>query len=661
MSIFRVSTPHPRHIGGLDGLRAIAVLLVLIYHLAPKALTGGFLGVDIFFVISGFLITTLLLREVRKSGQIRLVAFWQRRARRLLPPLALVVLVSTTLAYLVDRDLLVNIGKQILGTVFFVSNWMFIANGTDYFTQDTPELFRNTWSLAIEEQFYLVLPLLALLLITLRSRATRGLPLLILGVISAGFMAGMAVDGIDPTRIYFGSDTHSFGLLLGAALAVFAEPRKGTDVARQIGRSGQILTTSIAVLGGAVFLYLAFTVKEASLESFTGGFQLATLLAVAIIWAITRPGAIVGRALDCAPLRWIGERSYGIYLWHWPLLLIVTAALKNVFGGSAPLALVIIITATATFGLAALSYTYVEQPVRRSGIRGAFRLMRLRASRTTRQSIIAIAVLAVVIVSVPMTAVAVAAAPERTSSADVIARGEAMLKQQQAAAEAQAIADAKAAEEAKAAEDARRQTEAPKGKPGAKPTTKDPKGPKKPQPRPAPVPIEVTGADITAVGDSVMLASLPELSARFPGIAVDAAVSRGMSVGADLIEAQAENGTLRSVVLVGLGTNGPVDHDDLARITKAAGNDRFVIFVDAHADRDWIPQVNQDLAAFAAERPGVVTAPWTEMVSGVPDALAGDDIHPNPSGGEIYADAAQQAFDAMLSPGEVRGWSVPRR
>ncbi|MBC9944272.1 acetyltransferase [Leucobacter sp. cx-328] len=657
MSIFRVSTPHPRHIGGLDGLRAIAVLLVLIYHLAPKALTGGFLGVDIFFVISGFLITTLLLREVRKSGRIRLIAFWQRRARRLLPPLALVVLVSTTLAYLVDRDLLVNIGKQILGTVFFISNWMFIGNGTDYFTQDTPELFRNTWSLAIEEQFYLVLPLLALLLVTLRSRATRGLPLLVLGFISAGFMAGMAADGIDPTRIYFGSDTHSFGLLFGATLAVFAEPRTGGDAASPLGRGGQLLTTSIAVLCGGAFLYLAFTVREASLESFTGGFQLATLLAVAIIWAITRPGAVAGRVLDCAPLRWIGERSYGIYLWHWPLLLIVTAALKNVFGGSAPLALIIIITATATFGLAALSYTYVEQPVRRSGIRSAFRIMRLRASRTTRQSIIAIAVLTVVIVSVPMTAVAVAVAPTRTTSAEVIARGEEMLKQQQASAEAQAAADAKAAAEA---------AETAKGKPGAtssgaKPATKDPKDPKKSQPRPAPVPIEVTGADITAVGDSVMLASLPELSARFPGIAVDAAVSRGMGVGADLIEAQAANGTLRSVVLVGLGTNGPVDHDDMVRITKAAGNDRFVVFVDAHADRDWIAQVNQDLEGFAAERPGVVTAPWTEMVAGVPDALAGDDIHPNPRGGEIYADAAQKAFDDMFSPGEARGWSVPRR
>ncbi|MGR4010735.1 acyltransferase family protein [Leucobacter sp. 1207-22] len=656
MSIFRVSTPHPRHIGGLDGLRAIAVLLVLIYHLAPQSLTGGFLGVDVFFVISGFLITTLLLREVRKTGRIRLIPFWQRRARRLLPPLALVVLVSTTLAYLVDRDLLVGIGKQLLGTIFFVSNWVFISSGTDYFAQDTPELFRNTWSLAIEEQFYLVLPLFALLLVTLRSRSTRGLPLLILGVISAGFMAGMAADGIDPTRIYFGSDTHSFGLLWGAALAVFAEPKERTS--EPIGRGAQVLTTGVALIAGVAFLWLAFTVKEASLESFTGGFQLATLLALAIIWAITRPGAAIGRWLDCRPLRWIGERSYGIYLWHWPLLLIVTAALKSVTGGSAPTALVIIITATATFGLAALSYTYVEQPVRRAGIRGALRIMRLRTSRTTRQSIIGIGVLAVVLVTVPVTAVAVAVAPERTSSADVIARGEAELKEQQAAVEARAASEALEANAKKDSDTENSHTVAPSlGATGEKPAARGEKS----QPRPAAVPVEVTGADITAVGDSVMLASYPELSARFTGIDVDAAVSRGMNVGADIIEERAANGTLRPVVLVGLGTNGPVNQEDMQRILDVAGPQRYVVFVDAYADREWIPQVNTDLESFAAAHRGVVTAPWAKLVDGVPDALAGDDIHPNPSGGEIYADAAADAFGRLLSPGESRGWDLPRR
>lgn len=153
------------HYGGLDGLRAIAVGLVLVYHLFPGVLPGGFLGVDIFFVISGFLITSLLLHEYTFEGKIRLGMFWRRRARRLLPALALVLLVCIALGLVIGGDLLVGIGAQLAGAAFFVNNWVYIATGADYFAKDNPELFRNTWSLSIEEQFYLVLPLMLLALL----------------------------------------------------------------------------------------------------------------------------------------------------------------------------------------------------------------------------------------------------------------------------------------------------------------------------------------------------------------------------------------------------------------------------------------------------------------------------------------------------------------
>ena len=158
---------------GLDGLRAIAVGLVLVYHLFPGLLPGGFLGVDVFFAISGFLITSLLLSEWSASGRIRLADFWRRRARRLLPALGLVIATVSTAALVVGGDVLVGIGRQIAGAALFMSNWTSIAAGSDYFAKDAPELFRNTWSLGIEEQFYLVLPLLALVLVRLPGRAGR--------------------------------------------------------------------------------------------------------------------------------------------------------------------------------------------------------------------------------------------------------------------------------------------------------------------------------------------------------------------------------------------------------------------------------------------------------------------------------------------------------
>lgn len=651
--------------GGLDGLRAVAVVMVLVYHLFPRALPGGFLGVDLFFTISGFLITSLLLRELQASGRIDFLAFWRRRARRLLPPLVLVVLLSTTLALAVDRDLLVGIGRQIAGAMFFVSNWVFIANGTDYFAQDAPELFRNTWSLALEEQFYIVLPLVALILFRMKSRTSRVLPLAALGLISAWLMVQFALDGVNATRIYFGSDSHSFGLLFGAAMATLVQR---TDP-RPIGRGGQALSIAVAAAGLAVIVWLFLTLPEASEASFTGGFQLATLAGLAIVWAVTRRGAWAGRALDVQPLRWIGERSYGIYLWHWPLALILTTLAAH-FGSGFPVWIAPVATAALTIALATLSYRYVEQPVRKLGLRRAFRLWFTPRSYTPRRRTVSIALAAVLAVTFPLSGLAVAVAPDQTTSAETIARGKAALDAAKRGADpaspggdpeqgadgsdepqgsdtSKGDADAKGGGDSKSAEDSKSG--------GGSKGTADAKGGSAP-----PEPVSVEGRDITAVGDSVMLASYPELIDHFPDIYVDAAVSRGLNAGVDILSGLSSAGQLRSVIVVGLGTNGPVDRDELEALRQIAGP-RPIVLVNAHGERDWIPPVNAELQAFADSYRGVVVAHWDEDVTGVADALAGDGIHPNPSGGDIYAQAVQDALDELNGPREAVGWGVPRR
>lgn len=636
--------------GGLDGLRALAVGLVLVYHLFPLALPGGFLGVDIFFAISGFLITSLLLREAATHGTIRLGSFWRRRARRLLPALGLVLLVCAALALPLGGDLLVGIGGQIAGASLFVSNWVFIANGADYFARDTPELFRNTWSLSIEEQFYILLPLLVLLLLKLRGRSSRAIPLLLLGVGSAALMAELSLQGADPTRVYFGSDTHTFGLFWGAALAALIQPRETTLPVHAPGRGRQLGWGVVAVASLAVLAWLAGTLPEGSPQSFQGGFQLATVAALALVWAVTRPGALIGQALDVQPLRWIGERSYGIYLWHWPLLLIATA----VCGPTQPW-LVAAVTLAGTLGAAALSYRYVEQPVRRFGLRRSIRLLLRPLGATPRQRTVAIALGAVLAVTVPAGIAAIVTAPSQTSAAEAIARGQAALDRSETTTTAPGTPP----------------TTAPSGG-TADPDdegTRDPddkndeaaRGASDPEPSPTPdAPLVPEGSEISAVGDSVMLASLPELEEAFPGIAIDAAVSRGMGVGVELTAEWASDGSLRQVLLVGLGTNGPVDPESLDELLTIAG-DRPLILVNAHADREWIPQVNATLTEFAAAHRGVVVADWTGAVAGVADALAGDDIHPNPSGGVIYAASVQRALEALQQPGEARGFALPRR
>ena len=630
------STPvsaRSHRLAGLDGLRAIAVALVLLYHLFPGVLPGGFLGVDVFFAISGFLITTLLLRELEAHGRIRLLAFWRRRARRLLPALALALLVCTSLALLVPGDLLVGIGGQVAGAAFFVSNWVFIARGADYFARDTPELFRNTWSLSIEEQFYILLPLLVIALWRLRGRLARTIPLALLGLGSAVLMLELSRAGADPTRIYFGSDTHTFGLLLGAAAAALLH-RPGSAPVRRLGALGQIASTAVAAVGLTTLGALAVTLAEGSPASFQGGFQLATAAAIAVVIAVTREGAWVGRALDVQPLRWIGERSYGIYLWHWPLLLLLTAAARSWTGGQPGTWAVGAATLVVTLLVAAASYRYLEQPVRRLGLRRATRaLLRVGAERAPRTRAVGITIGALLLVTVPATGIAIATAPQVSSAEEAIARGQAALDAQDA--------DTSGTGDATGTGDAEESPSAPA--PGADDA-----------------PIAPEGRDISAVGDSVMLASLPELSAALPDISVDAAVSRGLGAGVGVASDLAAEGALREVLVVGLGTNGPIDVDDLEALRQLAAP-RPLVLVNAHGERDWIPGVNQLLTDFADSYRGVVVADWEGAVTGVPDALADDGIHPNPSGGELYAGCVQDALDALQEPQERLGFALARR
>jgi hypothetical protein len=211
------------YISGLDGLRALAVVAVIVFHLFPAALPGGYIGVDLFFVISGFLITTLLIAEHARSGKVRLGKFWLRRARRLLPALFVTILVIGSVIFFVRGDIAVGIGRQIFGAATFSSNWMEIAAGTDYFSSSIPHLFLNFWSLGVEEQFYLVWPVVALLIVAGIKRPKIGMVLaLLFALASGGWMAYAYAHGASTTRVYYGTDTHFFGLMIGAFLAFWA-------------------------------------------------------------------------------------------------------------------------------------------------------------------------------------------------------------------------------------------------------------------------------------------------------------------------------------------------------------------------------------------------------------------------------------------------------
>ncbi|MFL5824204.1 MAG: acyltransferase family protein [Solirubrobacteraceae bacterium] len=362
-----------RYVPGLDGLRALAVLCVIAYHLGFSWAGGGMLGVGIFFTLSGYLITDLLLGHWKRHGELGLRTFWVRRARRLLPALFLMLAVASVLVALVDPEWLGALRRQVISATFYFANWSTIAQHGSYFARFAPPLpLDHLWSLSIEEQFYLVWPLVLLGGIWLmRGRARLALATLALAAGSLVAMALLHHPGYDPTRVYEGTDTRAFGLLIGAALAMVWPSQTPRAAARPRVRRALDVAGVAGLLGALV---LVWRTDPVSSFLYPYGFVLLSLATAVTLAAIVNPASRLGAALGWRPLRWIGVRSYGIYLWQWPIIVLITPVGAGFSWGRGVLAV------AATMAAAALSWRFVEQPIRRGG------LVRLRHRLTSAAS-----------------------------------------------------------------------------------------------------------------------------------------------------------------------------------------------------------------------------------------------------------------------------------
>ncbi len=357
-----------RYMPGLDGLRALAVLAVIAYHEQFGWAPGGLLGVGVFFTLSGFLITSLLVGEWSAHGRIRLGDFWLHRARRLLPALFVMLAVVTAWVTLADRARLASLRGAVGAAAGYFSNWYLIAQNQSYFARFAPPApFDHLWSLAVEEQFYLLWPVLLIAsLILLRRRSAAAawlvLPTTLLAALSALAMVSFYQPGLDPTRVYEGTDTRAFGLLIGAILAL-AWPSRSTRGAHSApGRWARGLLDLAGAAGLAGIGVMIWRVGEYSPFAYRGGLVLLSVAAAAVVAATAHPASLVGAALGWRPLRWIGVRSYGIYLWHYPVIVMTSQA--NV-KPSLPLAG---LQVAASILLAALSWELIEEPIRHGAI-----------------------------------------------------------------------------------------------------------------------------------------------------------------------------------------------------------------------------------------------------------------------------------------------------
>ena len=610
-----VTAPGDR-LAGLDGLRAVAVTLVVLFHLGAGLLPGGYIGVDVFFPISGFLITALLLRERVASGSVDVVQFWKRRIRRLLPALALVVLVCCAAAFVLGGDLLVGLGRQVLGASTFSYNWLAIADGASYLDATTPELLRNLWSLAVEEQFYLVWPLLVVALWLVPSRPFRLGFVVAVAVASAVVMAMLAAGSGSSTRAYYGTDSHSFGLALGAALAIARHDWPGFAVPTT--RRGRVFGGVLGLVAVGGLVAVALTMPAEAATAYQGGLARVAALSVVAIAMATIPGGWLGRGLDVQPLRWIGQRSYGIYLWHWPVFVIVGAAVPP--SATATPWLVGGIALAITLVASELSYRFVEVPIRRQGFRASLHVFTMQWRRDRWGVRRGAAARATVVTAALLTVTALTVGAVANDPGDGLAE-----------ARIRAGAAAIAAAEARA--------NAPTPPPAADVAPSLP-----------------SGDQMVAIGDSVMLAVAPELTAAFPGISIDAVVSRQMSAAPAIVQQLVDAKAMRRYLVIGLGTNGSISADTLREVKAIVGRRTQIVLVNVQAPRGWTPGNNEILAEYAAQMRSVELADWHAAIQPRLDLLARDQIHAGgPTGGGIYVDALSAALMRLVDQPEQKG------
>jgi peptidoglycan/LPS O-acetylase OafA/YrhL len=604
---------------GLDGLRALAVAAVLLYHLDLAWIPGGFLGVDVFFAISGYLITSLLLVELVAHDRISLRSFWARRARRLLPAVG-ALLVGVTVASLVGaHDAVGRLRGDVLAATAYVSNWWQIIRGETYFdTFGRPPLLRHLWSLAVEEQLYVVLPIVVALFGRRRRALAAGA---LAGAVGSLLLLNGLWSDVDPSRAWYGTDTRAAPVLVGVALALvvpMTQRRRWTGVARSA-----IDALGLSSLVGLAWLMLTIGERETFLH--TWGFALTAVLAGTAVVAITSPSSRVGWILGMRPLVWLGTRSYAVYLWHWPVFALTRPGLDVSLDGWGLLVLRLLIVGV----LAELSWRYVEQPVRTGAFAAGWRALR----RGVR---VRVALGAASAVAVLTAALAVGLSTAATSDVpDLLAT---VSRSPMTATTLAQIPPTTATTTTTTTT-----TVAPHAAPAAAPPPPTTAVPAPPPPPP--------GA-VLAIGDSVMLAARDALLEASGGrMYVDAAVGRQVSEGLDVLQRYKDNGTFAnlSAIVVHLGTNGPMTDDLFNRLAAIVEGVPRVVVLNVRVPKSWEQQSDAAIDGGVPQRANMRLGDWfTE--SHQDGALGDDGVHPTRKGARIYSYVVLQGLQDAPPP-----------
>jgi len=570
-----------RYIPAIDGLRAVAVIAVMLYHLGVSWIPGGFLGVDLFFVISGYVITRLLLDSIQRSGGLDLRAFYKSRLRRLLPPLVFMIVTTTLFIGVWAPD---TIKRLLTDTPFALTgmmNWWLVFEQQDYFESiGRPPLLQHTWSLAVEAQFYLVWPLI--LLLVLRQLGRKVIPVAALTIaIGSGIallLVSLRIDSNSSqsvSHVYFGTDTHSIGLFLGAALAVNWIPQ---NLKLEIAKRAQDVIDAIGVFGFLGILACFLFIDESNPTLYKIAFPLAGIFGCAIIMSIVHPASRFAPLLQGKAILWIGERSYAIYLWHW-IVFQVTRPSVDLAGASWALyALRVLIV----FALADISLRWVELPFRNGYIESWFRGMKYRTKkvRVRQKTTVALSIFSILLATSLVSANAIAISDRNLAKLKLEITSGAEVQSQ----------------------------------------------------------IANPADGLWVVGDSVILGIRHELSGRRDVGLINAHVGRQAP---ELIEVlnKDKSRMAGAPIIVNMGNNNRLAESEVVSIFEAIKDQPQIIVVNTAVPRGWKDENNSLIAQVAANYQNVRIVDWNKISEGRPEYFAPDGVHLVPTGIAVYVDA----------------------
>ena len=593
-----------KYLPSIDSLRALAVLAVIIYHVDVNYLPGGFLGVDLFFVLSGYLISSLIIKEYKKTGSLNLYNFYIRRARRLLPAVYFMITVVLVVMVMFNGVLLKKSHLDAIFGYIYSSNWWYIFHKLDYFDSfGSQSPFKHLWSLAIEEQFYMIFPLLFLLINRKKKdkdgfyKLNRNFLYVILGVILVSLIAHIILFDINNiSRIYFGTDTRAFSLLVGVVGAIlYPMDKLNTKITPQ----ENLVYSVVSLISIAALITIMIYTSEYNTWLYRGGFLLVAILGIIIIISSGKQHTVMAKLLSFKPVVFIGKISYSLYLWHFPVLVLTTPVSEigkpNIF--------FVVLRVILTFILAIISYALVETPIRKLGFKNYVSIIYKKIVKKSKKTKKIVASIATVVSILFVMGIFGKSVPYIST---------AFVKEMDSNKESQYVNKGENNQDNKQNQENKDNKE-----------NKDKKDDKQNE--------EKKYSSVIVMGDSLTVDIGEKFQELYPGAVIDGKIGRQLYVAIEEAKNYAQYNSENSAIIFQLGTNGPFTESQIEELVKVFDK-ADIYFVNIKVPRAWEKTVNTALKEAKEKHSNITIIDWYTVANSGKDLFEPDRVHLNQTG-----------------------------